>query len=122
MRPEEHQRLAERITRTLGLLGPRDPELRIEAAMLAGTHWANYSLHRQGMSTIDDDVVHNSMLVVNTLRTYSIAQPELMESLTRIEELRPLYVRGDLPDAGAAADKAAGLLDRIAALANARPL
>lgn len=118
MRPEHHRRLAERITRTLDLLGPRDAELRIEAAMLAGTHWANYALHRHGVSTHEEDIVHTSMLVVNTLRKYSIVEPELMRSLTDIEELRPLYVRGDLPDAQQAATTAIALLGRIAARAN----
>lgn len=121
MKPAEHQRLAERIRASMDLLGPADPEMRIEGAMLAGTHWANLALHRHGVAPLDEDVVHTSMLVVNTLRTYSIVEPELMESLTRIEDLRPLYVRGDVPDAAGAADEAVTLLDTIAARAMAAP-
>lgn len=117
MKPAEHRRIAERIRASMDLLGPADSEMRIEGAMLAGTHWANYALHRHGVAALDEDVVHNSMLVVNTLRKYSLVEPEVMESLSRIEELRPLYVRGDVPNAAAAADEAVALLDIIAARA-----
>ncbi len=98
-------------------LGADDWEMKIEAAMLAGTHWANYALHRRGVTPDSEDIVHNSMLVVNMLRKYSLAAGELLSALTEIEELRPLYVRGDAPEGSRAATRALELLHSIRALA-----
>lgn len=117
MNADAHRDKAERITRSLGRCGPDDWEMRIEAAMLAGTHWANHALHRTGVTPADEDVVHTSMLVVNTLRKYSIVEGELLGLLAEIEELRPLHVRGDVADGARAADRAVALLGRIETLA-----
>lgn len=113
MKPENHRVKAERIERSLELLTNDDWEMRIEAAMLAGTHWANYMLHRHGVSAQGEDIVHTSMCVVNTLRKYSLVEPELLEQLAEIEELRPLHVRGDVEGSRAAADRALTLLAAI---------
>jgi hypothetical protein len=117
MKAENHRRKAENIENSLKLLREDDWEMKIEAAMLAGTHWANYALHRSGLSSDSEDIVHNSMLVVNMLRKYSLAEGELLDALTEIEELRPLYVRGDLPDGSRAAERAVALLHSIRVLA-----
>jgi hypothetical protein len=112
MKAEHHWARAERIERSLERLNDDDWEMRIEAAMLAGTHWANYALHRRGLSADAEDIVHTSMCVVNTLRKYSLAEGTLLEQLGQIEELRPLHVRGDVeggPTAG---------LDALALLAS----
>lgn len=114
MTPDGHRRIAERIERSLTRCDEDDWEIRIEAAMLAGTHWANYALHTGGVSEADEDIVHTSMLVVNTLRKYSIAEPDLIGQLEEIEELRPLFVRGDVPDGPAAGTRAVSLLAQIA--------
>ena len=50
MTPQEHRAKAERIERSLAKCGPTDYEMKIEAAMLAGTHWLNLALHRMGVS------------------------------------------------------------------------
>lgn len=113
MNPERHRHLAQRIERSLCLCGPQDWEIRIEAAMLAGTHWVNYALHRHGVSASGEDVIHTSMLVVNTLRKYGIVEGPMLRQLGEIEELRPLYVRGDVPGGEAAAGRALELLDQI---------
>lgn len=113
MTPDHHRARAERIERSLDLLTDDDWEMRIEAAMLAGTHWANHALHRHGVSAEGEDIVHTSMCVVNTLRKYAIVERELLEQLAEIEELRPLYVRGDLPDGPRAAARALALLAAI---------
>jgi len=113
MKAEGHRGRAERIERSLALLGERDWEMKIEAAMLAGTHWANYALHCRGVTPEAEDIVHTSMLVVNMLRKYSIVEGELLNELAEIEELRPLYVRGDLPDGARAADRALQLLRSV---------
>jgi hypothetical protein len=88
--------------------------------MLAGTHWANYALHRAGVSVDEEDIVHTSMLVVNMLRKYSIVEGDLLAALSEIEELRPLYVRGDVAGGAAAADRACALLAGISELARRR--
>ena len=113
MNPEAHRLVAERIERSLAVCGEDDWEMRIEAAMLAGTHWANYALHRHGVSAYGEDIVHTGMLVVNTLRKYSIVEAELLRALGEIEELRPLFVRGDVDGGPAAAQRALALLRQI---------
>lgn len=113
MDPERHRHLAQRIEQSIALCGEQDWEITIEAAMLAGTHWANYALHRHGVSTEDEDIVHTSMLVVNTLRKYKIVEPELLGALDEIEELRPLHVRGDAAGGRDAAQRARALLEEI---------
>jgi hypothetical protein len=117
MKTENHRLKAENIEKSLTLLGEDDWEIKIEAAMLAGTHWANYALHRGGVTSDSEDIVHNSMLVVSMLRKYSLVEGELLGALTEIEELRPLYVRGDVPDGSRAAARALELLQAISALA-----
>ena len=112
-----HRLKAERIERSLRRCTPGDWEMRIEAAMLAGTHWANYALHRAGVSADDEDVVHTSMLVVNVLRKYAIVEEALLGALAEIEDLRPLHVRGDVEGGEHAADRAVALLARIGELA-----
>ncbi|MBL8382649.1 MAG: hypothetical protein JNM90_06235 [Burkholderiales bacterium] len=117
MKADAHRQRALRIEASLARLGAADWEMRIEAAMLAGTHWANCALHRHGVAPEAEDIVHTSMLVVNTLRKYAIVEPDLLRDLGEIEELRPLYVRGDVPGGAAAADRAVALLAAIRARA-----
>ncbi|MFC0454614.1 hypothetical protein [Rhodococcus jostii] len=117
MKAERHRFLAERIERAVTHCGDHDWEMKIEAAMLAGTHWANYALHHHGVALEDEDIVHTSMLVVNTLRKYSIVEPDLLRALGDIEELRPLFVRGDVDGGPAAAQRALALLSEISARA-----
>jgi hypothetical protein len=121
MKTENHQLKAESIETSLSFLGEDDWEMKIEAAMLAGTHWANYALHRSGVTSDSEDIIHNSMLAVSMLRKYSLAEGELLDALTEIEELRPLYVRGDLPDGSRAAARALELLRLIGTLARRSP-
>lgn len=113
MKAAAHRARAERIERSADRCGPDDWEMRIEAAMLAGTHWANYALHRGGVTPDDEDIIHTSMLVVNVLRKYAIVESALLDALAEIEEIRPLHVRGDVPGSAAAADRAMSLLSTI---------
>ncbi|MCC6592879.1 MAG: hypothetical protein IT479_06345 [Xanthomonadales bacterium] len=119
MKAQGHRSKAERIERSLVALGESDWEMKIEAAMLAGTHWANYALHRRGVTADAEDVVHTSMLVVNMLRKYSIVEGDLLRDLAEIEELRPLHVRGDVPGGAHAAGRALQLLQAIGERARA---
>ena len=113
MTPENHRDKAERIERSLARLTDSDWEIRIEAAMLAGTHWVNFVLHKIGVSEMSEDMVHASMCMVSVLRKYKLAEPELIAQLEEIEELRPLFVRGDMDGGAKAADRALELLSSI---------
>ncbi len=113
MTPENHRDKAERIERSLARLTDSDWEIRIEAAMLAGTHWVNFVLHEIGVSEMSEDMVHASMCMVSVLRKYKLAEPGLIAQLEEIEELRPLFVRGDMDGGAKAADRALELLGSI---------
>ncbi|QHE87440.1 hypothetical protein [Hydrogenophaga sp. BPS33] len=113
MKAEDHRLKAERIERSAALLTDDDWEMKLEAAMLAGTHWANYALHRQGVSRENEDIVHTSMCVVNTLRKYALVEKELLAQLDDIEELRPIHVRGDAEGGREAGARALVLLAAI---------
>jgi hypothetical protein len=110
MNVERHIELASNIERSVARLGPDDHEMAIEAAMLAATHWLNAALHADGVAAEDQDVVHCSMLVVNMVRKYGVAEPALVCALQEIEDLRPLHVRGDVPGGAAAGRRALELL------------
>jgi len=110
MKPEEHYAKAEKIERSLSKLGPNDYEMKIEAAMLAGTHWLNRALHRAGVTQPEVDVLHTYMLTVNEFRKYSAADEELVGALSEIEDIRPPFVRGNRPGGTEAAARALSLL------------
>lgn len=113
MTPDRHKELAHNIERSLRHCGENDWEIQIEAAMLAGTHWANFALHQHGVSSPAEDIIHTSMLALNVYRKYSIVEQPMMEALAEIEELRPLFVRGDVAGGDAAAERALALLKVI---------
>lgn len=117
MEPSKHREKALRIERSLAKCQRGDYELRIEAAMLAGTHWLNAALHRLGANRPEQDVLHTYMLTINEFRRLAAANEELMRTMAEIEDLRPLHVRGDLPGGPEVADQACQLLDRIRAIA-----
>jgi hypothetical protein len=117
MTPQEHREKAEKIERSLRKCGPADYEMRIEAAMLAGTHWLNLVLHRMGVTLPQNDVLHTYMLTVNELRRYKVADEELVSALAEIEDIRPAFVRGNRPGGEKAADRAVELLGVLRAKA-----
>jgi len=123
MTPDDHEAKARGIERTLGKCGDADYEMAIEGAMLAGTHWLNSILHRSGVTPPELDVLHTYMLTVNDLRRYRVAAAMAVDALTEIEDIRPGYVRGNLPGGAAAAARAMSLLALIRqAAAEAKPL
>ncbi|SAL86579.1 hypothetical protein AWB74_07760 [Caballeronia arvi] len=87
--------------------------MRIEAAMLAGTHWLNAILHRRAVTQPGNDVFHTYLLTVNEYRRLCVADEEMVLALSEIEDLRPPYVRGNHEGAQAAADRANALLAAI---------
>lgn len=87
--------------------------MRIEAAMLAGTHWLNAACHRLGVTQPGDDVFHTYLLTVNAYRRLCVADEAMVRALSEIEDLRPPYVRGNHAGAQAAAARADALLAAI---------
>lgn len=119
MHVEAHIAIARRIERSLQKCGPADYEIKIEAAMLAGTHWLNAALHRLHANQPDSDVFHTYLLTINEFRRLSIADGELMQMLAEIEDIRPPFVRGNLAGGERAAERALELLALIRAKARA---
>lgn len=95
MHPIKHAEKARRIETSMAKLPTALYEIRIEAAMLAATHWLNAALHWKGATDDSDDVLHTYMLTVNAFRRLSVYTPEGMRYMAEIEDLRPFYVRGD---------------------------
>ncbi len=122
MSPEQHEAKAERITRAMDKLTECDYEMVIEAAMLAGTHWFNIAMHRFGLTAFDDDVMHAEYLTGALRLKTSLVAVNLTEALDEIEQLRPLFVRGDVPNGEAAARRCIELLEVLRVQAKmARP-
>jgi len=117
MTPEQHQRKAERIERSLAKCSVDQPEIVIEGVMLAGTHWFNIALHRMGFSSPEKDVMHAQYLPGNERLKLSLLQPALLQALDEVESFRPAYVRGNLPGARRAATRSLELLNVIKAAA-----
>lgn len=113
----DHRQRAERIERSIAKCGASDHEMKIEGAMLAGTHWVNVVLHQMRVTKADADVMHSYMLTVNELRKFSVADAQMMAALAEIEDLRPAHVRGNVPGGEAAAVHALELLGTIRAKA-----
>lgn len=107
---EQHMAAATRIERSLQKCATQDWEMKIEGAMLAGTHWLNAALHRMGVTQPAGDVLHSYLLTVNEYRRLCVAADEMVRALSDIEDLRPPFVRGNWPGAQAAADRALDLL------------
>lgn len=117
MTPQEHRAKAVRIERSLLKCGDSDFEIKIEGAMLAGTHWLNAVLHQTGVTEPDADVFHTYLLTVNEYRRLSVAEENILKALTEIEDLRPAFVRGNVAGADRAAGRAIELLSAIRAKA-----
>jgi hypothetical protein len=117
MNNAKHKEKALRIERSLAKCKPQDYEIRIEAAMLAATHWVNGAYHALGVSGDNNDILHTYMLTVNEFRRYAAANEQLVGKLAEIEDVRPLYVRGDVAGGERVADRAVALLGEIKAIA-----
>ncbi|WP_408234829.1 MULTISPECIES: hypothetical protein [Paraburkholderia] len=112
---------AERIEHSLRKCRAEDVEMQIEAAMLAGTHWLNAALHRIDVTQPASDAFHTYLLTVNEYRKLCVAKADMVRALSEIEDLRPAFVRGNMPGAQAAADRARELLSVIRLKAREEP-
>jgi hypothetical protein len=118
MNIDEHRARAGRIERSLAKCAPEDFEMKIEGAMLAGTHWLNAALHQIAVTEPETDVFHTYLLTVNEYRRLSVADESLIKALTEIEDMRPAFVRGNFPGGQRAAQRALELLTLIRSKAN----
>jgi len=109
--------MALNIEKSLKKCHQSDIEIRIEAAMLAATHWINADLHDRGVTSVDQDIIHTYLLTINEYRRLSVASKNLLSILAEIEDLRPLHVRGDAPHGEHAAARADLMLSRIRKIA-----
>ena len=115
MTPQQHWEKADRIMRSLGKLGPADFEMIIEAAMLAGTHLLNAILHHEAITGPEADVLHAEYMTVALRTRTRLSLPGLVEALDDIENLRPFFVRGNIANGEAAAQRALQCLERLSA-------
>jgi hypothetical protein len=113
MNIDQHLVMAQRIERSLQKCGPADHEMKIEAAMLAGTHWLNAALHRVGTTRPESDVFHTYLLTINEFRRLCVADEAIIQALAQIEDLRPAFVRGNRAGGENAAQQALELLSVI---------
>jgi len=121
MEIDQHIAIARRIEASLQKCAACDYEMKIEAAMLAGTHWLNVLLHRLAATPSRQDVFHSYLLTVNEFRRLAVAAEKPLQALAAIEDARPPFVRGNHPGGEHAAERALELLSQIraAALASA---
>lgn len=117
MTPAQHVKKALRIEHSLKKLPQELYEIRIEASMLAATHWLNAALHWTGATGDLEDVLHTYMLTINAFRRYSVYAEAAMRHMSEIEDMRPFYIRGDALGGEQAADKANSLCSKIRNLA-----
>jgi hypothetical protein len=113
MTPEQHVAKARKILGAQSKLSAGDYEMTIEAAMLAGTHFLNAILHREGITAEDADVLHAEYMILAVRTRTQLSLPRLVECLDEIEQLRPFFVRGNIVNGENAALKALQLLARI---------
>jgi hypothetical protein len=113
MNIDEHRARAGRIERSLAKCTAQDFEMKIEGAMLAGTHWLNAALHRSAITEPENDVFHTYLLTVNEFRRLSVADEGAINALAEIEDMRPAFVRGNFPGGEQAAQRALDLLALI---------
>lgn len=113
MKPELHTARATRILRSLAKLDHAAYEMRIEAAMLAGTQLLNVRLHELELTAPSEDTMHAEYLRGPVRIKAELLAPGLVDLLLQIEMLRPGYVRGDFPNGEEAGARALDLLQQI---------
>jgi len=117
MNLDAHRVKAARIERSLAKLGPDDVEMRIEGAMLAGTHWFNVVLHARALRPETNDAMHAEFITAAERRRLALAAGPELAALDEIEALRTTHVRGNMPQAREAGERALVLLASLRASA-----
>ena len=114
MKAEAHRLKAERLGRSLAKCSSADTELVIDGVMLAITHWINFVFHMLELTAPDDDIMH-CYFVTGFDRQYCglAADPVFLDALEEIDDLRPLYVRGNAAGSDAAGVRALELHEAV---------
>ncbi len=114
MKAEAHRRKAERLGRSLAKCSAEDTELVIDGVMLAVTHWINFAFHTLELTAPDDDIMHCYFVTGFDRQYYGLAaDPVFLDALEEIDDLRPLYVRGNAAGSGAAGLRALELHEAV---------
>jgi hypothetical protein len=113
MTPQLHAARAARVLSSLAKLDPGAYEMRIEAAMLAGTQLLNVALHELGITAASDDIMHAEYMGGPVRIKADLLAPGLVDLLLQIEMLRPGHVRGDLSNGEEAGARAMDLLAQL---------
>ena len=94
MKIADHLTKAERIERTMNRHFDADDqyEMCIENCMLAGTHYLNAVLHKNGLTDEAGDLLHSDKPPLGQAVSEDVA--EMMAAMKYIEVLRPRYLRG----------------------------
>ena len=107
MKAEAHRLKAERLGRSLAKCSSADTELVIDGVMLAITHWINFVFHMLELTAPDDDIMHCYFVTGFDRQYYGLAaDPVFLDALEEIDDLRPLYVRGNAAGSDAAGVRA----------------
>jgi hypothetical protein len=113
MHESDHLEKARRIEASLAHCRSEDYEMRIEGAMLAGTHYANLALHRLGLTAETWDIIHADFLTGMDRTRFALLEGGLLAALEELETLRPPWVRGDAVGGPQAGERAIELLAAI---------
>ncbi len=114
MKAEAHRLKAERLGRSLAKCSSADTELVIDGVMLAITHWINFVFHMLELTAPDDDIMHCYFVTGFDRQYYGLAaDPVFLDALEEIDDLRPLYVRGNAAGSDAAGVRALELHEAV---------
>ena len=82
--------------------------------MLAITHWINFAFHTLELTAPDDDIMHCYFVTGFDRQHYGLAaDPAFLDALEEIDDLRPLYVRGNAAGSDAAGTRALELHEAV---------
>jgi hypothetical protein len=93
VKPEDHDRKNERLLRSFDRLDRElDSEAVFEYGIIVGMHWLNAALHRRGLTTEAEDLLHSDMPAL----WFTVPDDLLpgFEAMKEIEVQRNRYVRG----------------------------
>lgn len=122
MNAKAHRAKAERIAHSLSKCRPVDHEIVIEGAMLAISHWINFTFHTLELTAPENDIMHSYFITGFDCQYFGlVAGPEFLNALEEIDNARTLYVRGNVTGGKKAAERAIHLHNLVRRKALAEP-